>query len=681
LYYVRYPLLENNEKYITVATTRPETILGDTAVAVNPTDERFKEVVGKSVILPIINREIPIIADDAVSCEFGTGAVKITPAHDPVDFEVASRQGLPIINILNRDGTMNQKAGPYQGLDRFDCRKAILKDLDALGLLANIEDYEHAVGHCHRCRTLIEPLASLQWFVKTEKLAKPAIEAVSSGHIKIIPERFTKIYLNWMANIRDWCISRQLWWGHRIPVWYCNDCSEMFSSIEEPEKCRKCKSKNIKQDDDVLDTWFSSGLWPHSTLGWPNQTEDLEYFYPTSVMETAYDILFFWVARMIMMGIEDTGEIPFEIVYLHGLIRDNKGEKMSKTHGNVVDPLEAIAKYGTDALRFALIWGTTPGNDSKLGVSKLEAGRNFANKIWNASRFVLKSIKANSKIEINNIDLSTEDRWILSRLNHTIDDVSELLCRFQFSEALRQIHDFIWADFCDWYIEISKWRLHSNGSHSVIPVLFNVLLTSLKLLHPFMPFVTEEIWQNVRVTRLNDRSFNESIMIAEYPKVDKSKFDDKAESIVINLTDIIRTIRNVRIENNVGASKWISAKLYIGKIFTEIKPYMPIIELLTRTKIIELKEERFEGEAEESEFLVILNEVDIVVSIQGIVDLASFKEHTKTEIEQLEILIKDYSTRLRDSAFLTKAPDMVVKRHKIKLAEMEERLNRLTHSS
>ncbi len=389
LYYVRYRLEEGKDQYITVATTRPETILGDTAVAVNPKDKRYSKLLGKKAILPVIGRVIPIIADEAVDPAFGTGAVKITPAHDPVDFEVAQRQGLPSINILNLDATMNENAGPYAGQDRFACRKALLADLEKEGLLVKIDPYVHAVGHCHRCRTIVEPLVSKQWFVKGAPLAKPAIDAVVEGRIKIIPERFTKVYLNWMENIRDWCISRQLWWGHRIPVWYCGDCGELTVAIDDPKACAKCGSKNITQDPDVLDTWFSSGLWPHSTLGWPDKTEDLKYFYPTSVMETAYDILFFWVARMIMMGLENMGEVPFHTVYLHGLIRDEKGEKMSKSRGNVVDPVGIIEKYGTDALRFALSTGNSPGNDMKLNPQKLEGSRNFANKLWNAARFVV----------------------------------------------------------------------------------------------------------------------------------------------------------------------------------------------------------------------------------------------------------------------------------------------------
>jgi len=490
LYYVRYPLAESNQDFITVATTRPETILGDTAVAVNPRDKRFKAMIGKKVILPAVNRVIPIVADEAVDPGFGTGAVKITPAHDPVDFEVAQRQGLPLVNILNRDATMNENAGPYAGLDRFACRQAILSDLEREGLLEKVEPRPHAVGHCCRCQTVIEPIASKQWFITTQPLARPAIKAITDGRIKIIPDRFTKVYLNWMENIRDWCISRQLWWGHRIPVWYCPDCGELTVTIDDAKSCRHCGSTNIEQDPDVLDTWFSSGLWTHSTLGWPDDTEDLRYFYPTTVMETGYDILFFWVARMIMMGLENTSDIPFSTIYLHGLVRDEKGEKMSKIKGNVLNPVDTLEKYGTDALRFALSTGTSPGNDIKLTPAKLEGGRNFANKLWNATRFIIRNIKpTDTSMEIQWNLLPVEDRWILSRLSRTVSSVTGLMEDFQFGEAQRQIHDFLWGEFCDWYIEIAKIRPGSTdkGVVSPLPVLVYVLETSLRLCTPLCP--------------------------------------------------------------------------------------------------------------------------------------------------------------------------------------------------
>ncbi|MFC2058802.1 valine--tRNA ligase, partial [Chloroflexota bacterium] len=502
LYYIRYKLAGDGEEYVTVATTRPETLLGDSAVAVNPDDERYQRFIGREAILPALGRIIPVVADSAVDPSFGTGAVKITPAHDPVDFDVAQRQNLPLVNIINMDATMNENAGPYSGLDRFACRRALLADLEKEGLLVKTEPYVHAVGHCQRCETMVEPLVSKQWFVHIDPLARPAIDVVREGRIEIIPERFTKVYLNWMENIRDWCISRQLWWGHRIPVWYCDDCGELTVAIDDPESCASCGSASIAQDPDVLDTWFSSALWPHSTLGWPEDTEDLKYFYPTSVLETAYDILFFWVARMIMMGLENTGDIPFNKVYLHGLIRDEKGEKMSKSRGNVVDPVQSIEKYSTDALRFALCTGNSPGNDMKLDEQKLESSRNFVNKLWNAARFVISNLDDGDAAILPEV-LLAEDRWILSRLNSVIADVTELLDGYQLGEALRLVHDFFWSEFCDWYIEIAKIRLrveqstggveHENSLPSPLPVLASVLETVLRLLHPFMPFITEEL--------------------------------------------------------------------------------------------------------------------------------------------------------------------------------------------
>ncbi|MFC1901380.1 valine--tRNA ligase [Chloroflexota bacterium] len=586
LWYVKYPLADDAGRFITVATTRPETIVGDTAVAVNPNDERFQDLISRKVLLPAVNREIPIVADEAVSTEFGTGAVKITPAHDPVDFEVAQRQGLPLINILNDDVTMNDNAGPYRGMDRFECRRAIVADLEKTGQLVKIEEYSHAVGHCQRCQTIVEPIASLQWYVKIQPLAEPAIAAVRDGRITILPERFTKVYLNWMENIRDWCISRQLWWGHRIPVWYCADCSEIIVEVETPDKCTKCGSKHIEQDPDTLDTWFSSGLWPHSTLGWPDDSEDFRYFYPTAVMETAYDILFFWVARMIMMGIENTGEIPFHTVYLHGLIRDDKGEKMSKTRGNVVDPLIMMEEYGTDALRFALTTGTSPGNDSRLSTSKIEASRNFANKLWNATRFVVRSLEvgADCDREIKRGALPLEDRWMLSRLSRTVAGVTGLMEDFQFGETQRQIHDFLWGEYCDWYIEFAKVRL-SAGDNSPLPVLMSVLETSLRLLHPYMPFITEELWQHLKkyITWMD----TESIMVAAYPEADGTALDPEAEDGMEAIIEIIRSIRNVRAEKKVESGRWVEVQIHAGaSLRPAIAPYTGAVQSLARAKEI-----------------------------------------------------------------------------------------------
>jgi valyl-tRNA synthetase len=677
LWYVRYPMVEDKNKFITVATTRPETILGDTAVAVNPRDKRFKGMVGKKVILPAVNREIPIVADEAVDPKFGTGAVKITPGHDPVDFEVAQRQGLPLINILNPDATMNENAGPYQGMDRFECRTAILRDMEEAGQLVKTEDYSHAVGHCQRCQTIVEPIASQQWFVKMEPLAGPAIAAVRDGRIKILPERFTKVYLNWMENIRDWCISRQLWWGHRIPVWYCRDCGELTVAVETPTACSKCGSANIEQDTDVLDTWFSSGLWPHSTLGWPDDTEDLRYFYPTSVMETAYDILFFWVARMIVMGLEDTGEIPFHTVYLHGLIRDEEGYKISKTRGNTVDPLDLMDTYGTDALRFALTTGTSPGNDSRLSTDKMESSRNFANKLWNATRFVVRSLEPNSNIDytIDKGKLPAEDRWILSRLNRTVADVTGLMEDFQFGEAQRQIHDFLWGEYCDWYIELAKIRLQANDN-SPLPVLAHVLEVSLRLLHPFMPFLTEELWQNLKkhITRTD----TESIMVAAYPASDKAMFDPEAEDELEAITGIIRAIRNVRAQYKVESGRWIESVIYTDSPHhANISRYTDSIKSLARANPVTFLEGE-PGEKTESNTLVLpLAKATVVIPMASMFDLEAEKERVEKELQQTQNEATRLGARLKDKNFLTKAPGAVIEKEQQTLYTLNDKLEKL----
>jgi valyl-tRNA synthetase len=680
LWYVRYPLVEDKEKFITVATTRPETILGDTAVAVNPKDKRFKGMVGKKVILPAVNREIPIVADEAVDPAFGTGAVKITPAHDPVDFEVAQRQGLPLINILNDDVTMNENAGPYQGMDRFDCRKAILADLEKTGQLVKTEDYSHAVGHCQRCHTVVEPLASQQWFVKAAPLAEPALAAVNEGRIKIIPPRFTKVYTNWMENIRDWCISRQLWWGHRIPVWYCRDCNEIIAAIETPTACPRCGSSRIEQDPDVLDTWFSSGLWPHSTLGWPDDTEDLAYFYPTTVMETAYDLIFFWVARMIMMGIEDAGDIPFRTVYFHGLIRDDKGEKMSKTRGNVVDPLDLLEEYGTDALRFALLMGTSPGNDSRITTEKLEAGRNFANKLWNATRFVLRSTGTEDiGGDIQKDGLPAEDRWIISRLNRTIASVNGLMEDFQFGEAQRQIHDFLWGEYCDWYIELAKIRLQGNDA-SPLPVLVHVLEKSLRLLHPFMPFITEELWQNLkkRAKWLD----TESIMIAAYPESDETVLDTAAEEELGGIIEIIRTVRNVRAQYKVENNRWIEVKIHTDSPrFAAASRYAEPVKSLARANPVTFREGEPGDRAGDNTLVLPLTQATVVIPMASMFDLQAEKQKIEKEMEQTQAEVSRLETRLKDNAFLTKAPERVIEKERQKLYTLKDKLEKLQQQS
>jgi valyl-tRNA synthetase len=676
LWYVRYSLVEG-DGFITVATTRPETIVGDTAVAVNPEDKRFKNVVGRKVILPAVKRIIPIIADEAVAPAFGTGAVKITPAHDPVDFEVAQRHNLPLVNILNPDATMNENAGPYVGQDRFACRQAILADLEKDGLLVKIEPYSHSVGHCQRCQTIIEPLASQQWFVSMKPLAEPAIKAVQDGRINIIPARFIKVYLNWMENIRDWCISRQLWWGHQIPVWYCQDCGELTVAVGEPKACGKCGSANIKQDPDVLDTWFSSALWPHSTLGWPDDTEDLRYFYPTTIMETGYDIIFFWVARMIMMGLEDTGDIPFHTVYLHGLIRDEKGEKMSKTRGNVLDPINVLEKYGTDALRFALLMGTAPGNDSKLSVTKLEAGRNFANKLWNAARFVVRSIEPDrTDMTIQWDSLPAEDRWILSRLSHTVAVVNKAMADFQFEEAQRQVHDFLWGEYCDWYIELAKIRQRQGGL-SPVPVLVHVLEMALRLLHPFTPFVTEELWQSLKRAGPADWSATDSIMIAPYPEAEAKAIDPESERIVETVIEVIRAIRNARAEYNVATSRWVEAQVMAGALTPAISAYLAAIETLARAKPVTFLEQRRKARPGENVLVSVLKDAEVVIPMESMVDLEAERCRLQKEVEQNEAEAGRLEARLTDRNFLTRAPEAVVEKEQNKLTVVKDKLARL----
>jgi valyl-tRNA synthetase len=728
LYYVRYRLEEGKDQYITVATTRPETILGDTAVAVNPKDKRYKKLLGKKAILPVIGRVIPIIADEAVDPSFGTGAVKITPAHDPVDFEVAQRQNLPAVNILNLDATMNENAGPYVGQDRFACREALLADLEKEGLLVKIDPYVHAVGHCHRCRTIVEPLISKQWFVKSAPLAKPAIDAVVDGRIKIIPERFTKVYLNWMENIRDWCISRQLWWGHRIPAWYCCKCEEgkiyilpkekwiqekglprtwyqyvvlkksglphkeivenidsviiellasPIVSVDSPGQCPKCEGSELLQDPDVLDTWFSSGLWPHSTLGWPDETEDLKYFYPTSVMETAYDILFFWVARMIMMGLENTGEVPFHTVYLHGLIRDEKGEKMSKSRGNVVDPVGIIEKYGTDALRFALSTGNSPGNDMKLNPQKLEGSRNFANKLWNAARFVVSNID-NVEMKIQPGVPTTEDRWILSRLNRLTAEVAELNEDFQFGEALRRIYDFLWTEYCDWYIEIAKIRLRQNeGPNSPLPLLVQVLETSLRLLHPFMPFITEELWQGLRERQREGKP--DSIMVAPYPVADARAFDADAEREMESVFEIVRSIRNARVESGVDPARFIKAIIITGESKQALEAHAQAITTLARVRPLNIvgSAEGLKLRQDQAKILV-LKGVEVILPLEGMVDADAEKSRLLKEVEANQAEIARIEKLLLDESFTTKAPAAVVEKERQKLSDRKDKLAKLT---
>ena len=677
LYYIRYRLADDPDDHITVATTRPETLLGDTAVAVNPEDQRFNHLAGKDTVLPHLGRRIPIIQDSAVDPAFGTGAVKVTPAHDPADFEIAQRHGLPAITVIDTAAKMTEGAGPrYQGMDYLQCRETILEDLEGDGLLEKVEPYIHSVGHCQRCNTVVEPLISKQWFVKVGPLSEKAAQVVRDGQIKIVPERFTKVYLNWMDNIRDWCVSRQLWWGHRIPVWYCTDCDHMTVSVDEPSRCEGCGSSDITQDPDVLDTWFSSGLWTHSTLGWPEDTADLRYFYPTSVMETGYDILFFWVARMIMMGLENMREPPFDTVYLHGLIRDEGGEKMSKVKGNVLNPLDAIAEYGADALRFALTVGTAPGNDSRLSVSKLQASRNFANKLWNAARYVMSTIDKDSATEWRSpltIDSPLEDRWIVSRLNRTIGSVQRTMEGFRLGEAQEQIEDFLWGEYCDWYIEMAKIRLREMpDSPSPVPVLVHVLENTLRLLHPFMPFITEEIWQALTARLDSPDGLPDSIMIAPYPEAAKGLYDVQSEEWADLVMGLVRGVRNIRAERKVSPSRRVTALLFDGQdLGSAGRTFLEVLALCS------LEVRPSDSPRPEDSLMLVVKNTEAYLPEAGLFDAGAEKERLAKELRNLGGRIQKVKARLESQDFVKKAPPQVVDKERGKLAEWLEQERRL----
>lgn len=688
LYYIRY-LLANEKSFITIATTRPETLLGDTAIAVHPKDKRYKKLIGEEVILPIVKRKIPVLADEAVDPSFGSGALKITPAHDHVDFEIGKRHGLPIMNVMNDDATMNQNAINYSGLERLTCRDKIATDLKDNGLLEKIEPHMHSIGFCGRCGTMIEPRVSMQWFVRTKPLAEPAIEVVKNGEVKIIPKHFTKVYFDWMENIKDWCISRQLWWGHRIPVWYCRKCGEPTVSVDEPASCQHCGMNELIQDPDVLDTWFSSALWPHSTLGWPNDTEDLRYFYPGSVMETGYDILFFWVARMIMMSLENTGKIPFHTVYLNGLIRDENGDKMSKMRGNVINPVEAINVIGVDALRFGLTAGTTAGNDIKIGKDRLESSRNFVNKLWNASRFILHKLELlipdgyeHSVMEDNNLSMVVEDRWINSRLNRLINNISELMEDFKIGEAEQQLHDFIWFEYCDWYIEFVKTRIHLEKIE--LSALLNsaiILEKLLRLLHPFMPFITEELWQKIIHYLPEGNQFPDSIMIAPYPIANNSLIDEEAEQAVEAAIEVIQSIRNVRAEYKVKPGHFIEARIYAGNLLDKFIALSGVIAPLARVKplVILNRTERKTDNAKST--VLVLREAEIVLPLENMVNIVAEKERLTKESAIVQSRIDQLQRRLADHVFLSKAPSHIVEKERAKLLSLDDKLERLVTES
>ncbi|MBP7254479.1 MAG: valine--tRNA ligase [Negativicutes bacterium] len=670
LYHLRYQV-ENSDEYIIVATTRPETMLGDSGVAVHPEDERYCHLIGKNLILPIVERKIPIFADDYVDPSFGTGAVKVTPAHDPNDFEMGQRHNLEQIVILNSNATMAENTGKYQGLDRYACRKALLQDLEAIGALVKIEEHNHAVGQCQRCSTIVEPMVSKQWFVKMESLAQPAIAAVETEKIKFVPERFTKIYLNWLDGIRDWCISRQIWWGHRIPAWYC-ECGETIVARDSVNSCPKCGSANVKQDEDVLDTWFSSALWPFSTMGWPEQTPELKQFYPTSVLVTGYDIIFFWVARMIMMGLEFQQEIPFKHVFIHGLVRDSQGRKMSKSLGNGIDPLEVVEKYGADTLRFMLITGNTPGNDMRFYWERVESTRNFANKLWNASRFVLMNLTDyDENFDPQASDYTLADKWILSRYNQTVSDVTRNLERFELGEAGRAIYEFIWNEFCDWYIELSKARLYnkedSRARQTAQSVLCYVLENTLKLLHPFMPFITEEIWQHIPHE-------GDSIIVASWPVEQTTLTDKKAELNMEIVMETIKAIRNMRAEVNVAPGRKSEAILQLASAELVELFELNASYVKTLAAVEPLNVSLTTPEKPENAMAAVVSGVEIYMPLKGLIDVDKETARLNKELLTLDKELARVSGKLSNEGFVAKAPPDVIEKEKAKQQEFEEKV-------
>ncbi|WP_195451116.1 valine--tRNA ligase [Anaeromassilibacillus sp. 1001302B_160321_C8] len=663
-WHIRYPF-KDGSGYLELATTRPETMLGDTAVAVHPDDPRYKDIVGKMLILPLVGREIPVIADTYVEQDFGTGVVKITPAHDPNDFEVGLRHNLEIINVMNDDGSINENGGKFAGMPGLEARKQIVKELEEQGFLVRIEPIKHNVGSCYRCHTVVEPRVSKQWFVKMEPLAKPAIECVRDGRVRFIPERMEKIYFNWMENIKDWCISRQLWWGHRIPAWYCEDCGETIVAMDAPHTCPKCGSEKLHQDEDTLDTWFSSALWPFSTLGWPDQTEDLKYFYPTDTLVTGYDIIFFWVARMIFSGMEHMGEPPFKTVFIHGLIRDAQGRKMSKSLGNGIDPLEVIAQYGADALRFTLVTGNSPGNDLRFSQEKVEASRNFANKIWNASRFILMNIDGHDVPNQLPEKLALEDKWIVNQFNQVVKEVTDNLEHFEIGIAVQKLYDFLWDELCDWYIEIAKIRLQSSdesAAQAARQVLVWVMTGTLQLLHPFMPYITEEIWQSLPHE-------GESIMVSKWPVYEEAHCFQQAASDMQGIMDVIRAVRNRRSEMNVPPSR--KTHLYIAtaaeKVFQE---GAPIIERLAFANGVEI------GPAFEIEGAVniVTSGAKAYIPMDELVDKKAELARLTKELESAQ---KQYATtqqKLSNEKFLSKAPENVVEGVRQNAAKLKEHI-------
>ena len=665
LWYVQYPVVEEEGTYLTIATTRPETIMGDTAVAVNPEDPRYGRLVGKTLRLPLTDRVITIIADSYVDLEFGTGAVKITPSHDPNDYEMGLRHNLPSIVVIGMDGTMTAEAGKYEGQTREECRKNIVADLKEQGYLVKVEDYSHAVGHCQRCGCVVEPLVSTQWFVKMAPLVQAAVDCVEDGRTQFVPERFTKTYTGWMDNIRDWCISRQIWWGHRIPVWYCDDCGEMHASRTDLTACPKCGSTHIHQDEDALDTWFSSALWPFSTMGWPDKDPMLKQFYPTSVLVTGYDIIFFWVARMLIMGMEFMHEIPFEKVFIHGLVRDSQGRKMSKSLGNGIDPLEVIDKYGADTLRFMLITGNTPGNDMRFYWERVEATRNFANKIWNASRFALMNIEGydpNAKLA----PYTLADKWILSRLQHTAKDVTEMLEKFELGEAGRMIYDFIWGEVCDWYIELAKPRLYNKENAeeraTAQHVLAKVLTSAMQLLHPYMPFITEEIYQCLPHEA-------ESIMVSKWPEADPALIDDEAERVMGAIMESIKAIRNMRAEVNVPPGKKVPAIMLVAADLKDgVEANANYVHLMGAISDLSVLSE--DAAKPENAMAGVVSSIEVYLPLAGLIDVEKETQRLNKELATIDKELSRVEGKLGNAGFLAKAPEAVIAKEKAKAEEL-----------
>ncbi len=669
-WHLRYPF-KDGSGYLELATTRPETLLGDTAVAVNPNDERYKDMVGKTLILPLVHREIPVVADDYVEMDFGTGVVKITPAHDPNDFEVGLRHNLEVINVLTDDAHIVEDYPKYAGMDRYEARKAIVADLEAEGALVKVEDYTHNVGTCYRCSSTVEPKVSKQWFVKMKPLATPAIDAVKNGETKFIPQRFEKVYFHWLENIKDWCISRQLWWGHRIPAWYCADCGKITVSKEEATACKHCGSKNIEQDPDTLDTWFSSALWPFSTLGWPEETEDFKHYYPTNTLVTGYDIIPFWVMRMMFSGIEQTGEVPFDTVLIHGLVRDSQGRKMSKSLGNGVDPLEVISEYGADALRFSLATGNSPGNDMRYIPERVEASRNFANKIWNAARFILMNLENDEVIELDEKNLALEDKWILSKYNSLVADVTDNLDKFELGLAVQKLYDFIWDVFCDWYIEICKARLNSDDvalKNTARSVLLYVFTNTLALLHPFMPFITEVIWQSMPHK-------GEALMITEWPKFRKELEFAAEESDFEKIMAVIRAIRNRRSEMNVPPSK--KAKVCIvsqkNEIFKKGEAYICKLAYASEVELLD----EFDGEGA---VRIITDDATVYMPMNELVDFSAELERLNKELKKAMVDKEFFEKKLNNPGFVAKAPAQLIEQQKQSLEKVLEKIKAIEAS-